>query len=182
MKVKYLELYEQMIADMKKQRDIPELEQVEYAFKIALGYCELLRRIVKEEVFASQSEEVHFFKVIKPLFTSQIEYLTLVNQGLLFEPGKDPTALITFWEHEAKRKERFIKRHSDFVRYYQNGDTDRDLKYFLRENKEHPVGMGRRYREADLGFSTSQDYLVAKLLAQQKYYGYVLDKLQQFRN
>lgn len=179
MNLKYQELYDEMIMDMKSYQDQgrSELEEVEYAFKVALGYCELVRRKMGSHEFSSKKEEVIFFKEIKPAFASQIELLTLVNQGLLFEPKQNPAARAAFWEIEAKRKERFIRRNSEFVRYIENGNTDKDLQYFVMENsltRESKRGLSG---EMDCEFCSPQDHLLAKLVAQKKYHQYVLEKL-----
>jgi hypothetical protein len=184
MNLKYQELYDEMIIDMKSYQDQgrSELEEVEYAFKVALGYCELVRRKMENHEFSSEKEEVIFFKEIIPAFTSQIELLTLVNQGLLFEPKQNSAARTAFWENEVKRKDRFIWRNSDFVRYIENGDTDKDLLYFVMANSLTRGTKRGLPGEMDSEFCSLQDQLLAKLLAQKKYHQYVLEKLSHLTN
>ncbi|HEY4061096.1 MAG TPA: hypothetical protein VGM30_04310 [Puia sp.] len=87
----YQEYYHQLLAAIASHRvtGSTEMEQVEACFKSSLEYWGKVRQRVKERSFATPEEEIHFFKVIKPLFASRIEYYTWCYHTLLFMPAGD---------------------------------------------------------------------------------------------
>ena len=53
----------------------------------------------------------------------------------------------------------------EFYKYYRSGSTYLDHKYFLRSKFDIKMSLSSYYFEADTNFSTSHDYKVAKILA-----------------
>jgi len=93
------------------------------------GALEIIQRhwaSFKKEIlgyqFASLQEEIDFFKVMKPLFTSKMEYFLLLADDI-----KNPYL----------RHKRFKEEHADFYQYYTSGRTENDHEWFIqRSNME----------------------------------------------
>lgn len=163
------------------EQDIPELEKVESCFRTATGCWVKVREELLHYRFATEDEEIDFFKHIKPLFTSQIERFTLIYQAILFKPKEDLCKIISFWAGESGRLQRFSENKSFFIRYYKEGDTHLDREYFLRLNNQSASGTVSGKYDKNNRFSTSHDGLVAALLAQEMYQQYVKDRLRELK-
>ena len=123
--------------------------------------------------FENTLEEIHFFKTIKPLFTSTLKFYSLCYQAELFRPPGSKLGQKEFWLREQGRLNKFIDKHLQFYTYYKQGKTDLDEEYFLRANKNGFLEHADQFDE----LSTSHDHLVSSLLALEKYSDYVAAKL-----
>jgi len=179
MKQQFQFIYRQMQADVDKcrQQSRTELERIECCFRTADDFWLRMRDALSNHAFRNEDEEIDFFKHVKPLFTSQIEFYTLIYQGMLFKPEADCTKIASFWESESGRLGRFCENKEAFIQYYKSGDTSLDRQYFLRDNnRQAPV---YKIYDKNANFSTSHDGLVAALLAQEMYHEYTRAKLRE---
>jgi len=156
---------------------IPEKQKIIDCFLLCGTYWDQLRDLVSEYHFKVRQEEIHFFKILKPTFTSEMEYYSLLCQADMFKPEHDKEAI--FWSRELDRFESFLRRHKDFISYYKCGRTDQDEKYFIRnQNEPFPFPISKIYRE-DSSCATGYDHIVACYLAQVRYREFVLVRLKQ---
>ena len=171
----YLRMKEDV--DNCRQLELPELEKVERCFRTVAGCWVHVKEALTDHHFANEEEEIDFFKNVKPLFTSQIEFYTLTYQGLLFKPETDRVKIESFWESESGRLQRFRENKEAFVQYYKSGDTSLDKKYFLRNSNDTRNGVTPKVYDKNADFSTSHDWLVAALMAHEMYHEYAKSKL-----
>jgi len=148
-----------------------EMRSVETCFSIALSYWNRIRDIAETHVFPSQADEVCFFKHIKPLFLSAMEYYMLLYQALLFKPTSDEDELLSYWLKQLNRVDQFVERHREFYQYCQSDRTEHDLLYFTRSVNPasfhaKPVG-GLRPRHG------RSAYLAARIRAFDQYRQYL---------
>jgi hypothetical protein len=145
-------------------------EQVQNAFTI----CNIAWNEVKDKLkghrFSKEEQEIEFFKKIKPLFTSKIEYYCLIYHGLLFEPDEHSMA-IEFWRRERGRLQKFRTDHKDFIACYQNEVCLMNRHYFLRNAFLETGGPGLKLYD-DKNSVTNGDVLVATMIALTRYEDY----------
>lgn len=180
MKQEYQLLHRHMIHDIVRcmQLELSEEERVESCFWIANNYWEKLKEMVKSKKFNNDTDEVDFFRNVKPQFTCHIEYYSILYEALQFAPG-DEKAALCFWEEEYKRFSRFCSRNETFVSYYENGDKYGDSIYFLRENKQPGSVVTTIPYDADAELCASHDRVLRSYLAHKKYNEYVKMRLEQ---
>lgn len=168
-----------MLADIEKclHLPLPEVERVEQAFKIPLRYWEKVKSKLADHVFKDASEEIDFYKNVKPLFASYIEYLPLVYLALSILPTDKDMQQI-FWTEELSKFQKFSVRHKDFVTYFKNGGTHYDQQYFLPANDDTEEFMITKFYDRASKFRTTHDHLVATLIAHEMYHEYVENKLK----
>jgi len=130
-------------------------------------------------VFDDQQEEITFFKVLKPRFIALIDYFTLLYKSALFQP-LDPDGNLEYWQHERATCKKFLSKHQSFCRYYEQGKTSMDHIYFVQENNHQSIIFGVNENRGNL--STSNSYLLARVLSIKKYYRYILEKINFFTN
>ena len=171
MRADYLQVYKDLMRDVTNIRagEGTELSRIEACFKTALAYWEEVKEMIRKEVFADNQEEIDFFKYTKPRFTGLVEYYTQRYQALLFIPEKDVGTILYFWKMELKKIDRFLITQSDFINYYEKGETYKDTQYFLRADSDLSNFERARVYDLDSETATSHDWLVSMLLGFKMY-------------
>lgn len=178
----YQEYYHQLLAAIASHRvtGSTEMEQVEACFKSSLEYWGKVRQRVKERSFATPEEEIHFFKVIKPLFASRIEYYTWCYHTLLFMPAGDLVELKRFWKWELRKIQRFYESNKEFCDYIRDGASDKDAEYFIRSantvaRAKLPLGL---IHDLEAEITSSHDQLVTLISAYDLYEIHILEEIE----
>lgn len=160
--------------------DISESQRAEQCYWIACDYYFKLKELVRKAPFKNESEEIEFFRDIKPRFTAYMEYfINLVEILPLAE--NDTSRSGKLWDEEMLRYSRFYRKNQEFIEYYNNGCTHMDRAYFLRSEKKLCNGSKAIVFDADTQFSTSHDGLVRSLLAYKMYIEYIQKKLDELK-
>ncbi|HMH24413.1 MAG TPA: RteC domain-containing protein [Puia sp.] len=169
----YGEYYRQLldIIEHCQHSSGPEMEKIEDCFKHSLDYWGKVREGVKENGFDSIAGEIRFFKEVKPLFTGLIEYYTRRYHALLFLPTDDKAEQGRFWQWELRKIERFFENNAAFCVYMQEGETDKDEKYFLRS--ANTEAHHTKSYDSDADISTSRDSVLAMMIAYGLYRDYI---------
>lgn len=137
----------------------------------------------KEQVhtdgFADTSQEIEFFKEVKPLVLGKLIYYNNVYRIETTCPVRGGKLYRNYFEGQLK----LLKQHNvsqldmDFYRYYRSGRTDKDAEYFLREQVHLATVLDSFYFEMDNKYSTYYDHLVARFIAQDYTYNYLLSRI-----
>jgi len=164
-----------MLSDLARCREIalPEAEKAEWGWRMASRSWQQVKGIFIDHVFTDDKEEIEFYKIIKPAFTGYIEYYSILHAAL--ELIGEPCNCYQFWDQESWRLQRFMELHRDFVEYYTSGCTCHDLQYFTAVHYD-PDALPHPY-DIDGNCISSHDHLVASLLGEEMYHGYVKEKL-----
>jgi hypothetical protein len=161
-----------------KNLDVSEFQIAEQCYWIAWEYYFMLKELVRQAPFKNESEEIEFFREVKPRFTAHMEYfINLVEILLLAENDKCRSGKL--WEEEMLRYSRFYRKNQEFIEYYVSGSTSMDRTYFLRSEKKLCNDSKAIVFDADTKFSTSHDGLVRSLLAYKMYMEYIQKKLDE---
>lgn len=70
-----------------------------------------------------------------------------------------------YFNTELTKLKRFYDNNKEFYSYYRTNSSYLDHKYFVRGNYDIVLSLDTFYVETDHSFSTSHDYKVAKILA-----------------
>ncbi|MCX6319440.1 MAG: RteC domain-containing protein [Bacteroidetes bacterium] len=154
------------------------LEIVEESFARAMDHWNSIRRWVEGYTFTGIKEEIIFFRDIKPLFTSILDYCVLQYGSLLFCPAEENAERILYWKKERKRVQLFFTAEEKFCTYYFSHNNSMDDSYFVRLREEAMIPrMQRSYPDGNRSAST-HDHLVAKVRAMGQYLVYIDYQLQ----
>ncbi len=186
MNAAFEDLYKEFL--LETNEDVPvgmtERESVEEKYWKAKKHWEQWKGLIKKIVFESDAEEIDFFKNVKPLITSRIEYYVLLSEALLFVPGNRPTdskeMVISFWKEQEKRCQRFFEKCKPMIEYYHSGNTKFDKMYFLRKNNSNDVSAfsPAPVHEEDNVYCTFADPIIRGYMAYVKYNAYVTTQLK----
>lgn len=172
--------YEAMRKDIDhfEKTGLDEDNKIERCYQVCVHHWRQLQHALAVYRFESEEEEIDFFKNIKPLFVSEIEYQHLMYHAQLFKPLYEHDELYRFWLRESLRLEKFTEAHTEFYNYYKNKETRLDSFYFLRANIESTDILQTSIIPLDKDTSTSHDHLLSRLVALEKYDAYVKVQLE----
>ncbi len=137
----------------------------ENAIEIILKTIKSLRAILSKTKFKTDAEEIKFFKEIKPQFTSKLIYYNTIFKIEMKKPNGGNRIVKKYYNNELIKLKAFFDNELEFYKYYRSGSTYLDHKYFLRSKFDIKMSLDSYYFEADKSFSTSHDFKVAKILA-----------------
>jgi hypothetical protein len=142
-----------------------QIKKCEQAIKIILKSINELKKVATKNNFKSQSEEILFFKEVKPLFTSKLIFFNRVYKIEMKKPNGGNKILKKYYNNELLKLKAFFDNELEFYQYYRSGSTYLDYKYFLRGEVDIKLALDSYYFESDMSFATSHDFKVATILA-----------------
>lgn len=131
----------------------------------ASNFLSLLKEKVLDYSFASPEEEIHFFKVLKPKFSSLLIFYSNVERLEIDKPEGSVLHLKAYYESELKTVKRFFEGNRQIYAYYRSEDDDLDRQLFLRGVSDTPRWLCKIRIDQDERFSTAGDYLYARIIA-----------------
>ncbi|WP_144043728.1 RteC domain-containing protein [Sphingobacterium cellulitidis] len=138
------------------------------------------KELITKQGFKDQWEEINFFRNIKPQILSKLIYynkIFRIETACPVDKGNIYTSYFSKQLQELKEEYRKHIDNSDFYRYYRSGRTDRDETYFRLGNINFHDGLNSFVFEIDPLFSTYFDYKVARIIANELLYTYILHKI-----
>jgi hypothetical protein len=160
MKEVWLKHYEALLNELEtcKNHQPFAMAEIECSFNLAQKFWSRVQADLENHDFISRDEEIEFYKEIKPLFKSQIEYYNLLYQAEILKPTENTAELKEFWAREQMKLDKFINENAVFYAYYQSAATHRDYEYFLTA-----------VQDDDSRIRVYADDLIATLLALEKF-------------
>jgi hypothetical protein len=160
-------LVEQYNLQQKKHatKKITKNETLKLQLKLAKEVLNNLRVHIRNNKFKDDSDEIHFFKNIKPHIHADFIFY---NSQLKFEINKPNTTnsiLKNYLKNELKKLEFKKRKNLDFYRYYKQKNDFLDHIYFLRENKQLEIFDTELEIYLATDFYTSHDTLAAQVIA-----------------
>lgn len=171
-----IEYAEGLQARMKQELDNLNAEQDEIikigkTLTFIRGLITELKAFTRNYKFQSQTEEIQFFKEVKPVFLSQYFYYKKVFAIQLFNSFKAVKSRQSNYYQMLEQLERFIKKNREFYEYSLTGSTHLDEMYFTRNNHVN-LSLNR-----DEKFSTGYDTILAKILSVELLKKFILSNL-----
>ena len=158
-----------------EQGDI--LVSYEKAIELILCKTTELKEYVLKTGFKSEPEEIHFFKCVKPLFIAKLNYYNAIYKIETKRPHGGEKTIKKYLHLELSKIKRYFDTNLEFYKYYRTNSTYLDHKYFVRGKYDIKLNLDTYYFQADHTFSTSHDYKVAKLIANDLIQVYLEDQL-----
>src|SRR5690554_180465 len=135
-----------------------------------------LKEYVLKRGFKNTNEEIRFFKYQKPVIVAKLIYYNTIYKIETKKPyGTKP--IRKYLNKELKKLKRFFDNNLDFYKYYRSNNSFLDEKMFLRGNHDIKLWLDTYYFQSDQSFSTSHDYKVAKIIANDLIQVYIEDQL-----
>lgn len=137
--------------------------------------CEVKIYILNNE-FKNINDEIYFFKHQKPVIVAKLIYYNAIYKIETRKPyGVKP--IRKYLNKELKKLKRFFDNNIDFYKYYRSNNCFVDEKFFVRGKHDIKLWLDTIYFEIDQCFSTSHDYKVAKIIANDLIQVYIENQL-----
>lgn len=144
-----------------------------------------VKKFIIDNEFKDEREEIQFFRTIKPQILGKLIYYNKVYRIETTCPVSNGKMHYSYFSAQlASLKREYIEHicNSDFYRYYRSGRTDHDNIYFKRGHINYHDGLNSIVFEIDPTFSTFYDYKVARIIANELLYTYLLSKINPDEN
>ncbi|MCL9810006.1 RteC domain-containing protein [Flavobacterium luminosum] len=177
-----------LLSDLNEQLNFIELEidnqitRCESSIEIILKVLINLKNLISKFKFKSETEEIQFFKEIKPQFSSKLIYYNMVYKIEMKRPNGGNRIVKKYFQNELQKLKAYFDNELDFYKYYRSGSSYLDHKYFLRGKFDIKLALDSYYFETDASFSTSHDFKVARILANDLIQLYIEDQLIMIEN
>jgi len=130
--------------------------------------------------FECEADEIEFFREIKPHILGRLLYYNKVFRIETACPVREGKVYQKFFMGQLQELKQEFKEYvcgSQFYRYYRSGRSDRDGDYFLRGRINFKEGLDSYVFEIDRQFSTYYDSKVARIIANEMTYAYLVSKI-----
>ena len=162
---------ESLLSELNHQLEVVHLktknplQYSEDAIKIMVLVMEKLKTHFIKYKFQNKMEEIDFFRNIKPQFAAKLIYYNEIYNIETNKPFGSKKTMRKYYKMELTKLASFFNENLEFYRYYRTSNCCLDNKYFLRGKYDVKLTLDSFYFQADKRFSTSHDYRVAKILA-----------------
>lgn len=164
------------IKELEKEPDNPN-HLTEAAIDLIIKSLSGLKEYVLKHGFKNADEEIRFFKHLKPAIVAKLIYYNAVYNIEARKPYGGTKRIRKYLNAELRKRKRYFDSNLEFYKYHRTNSTYLDHKYFLRGKHDIKLGLDTFYFEADHSFSTSHDYRVAKIIANDLIQVYLEDQL-----
>ncbi|RKF36841.1 tetracycline regulation of excision, RteC [Sphingobacterium siyangense] len=170
---------ETAIEGLEIETDYP-VKRIEAVIQLIIESLAYLKEFVLTNDFKNTDDEIYFFKYQKPIIVSKLIYYNAIYKIETKKPyGTKP--IKKYLKKELKRLKKFFDNNIDFYKYYRSNNTVLDKNFFIRGKHDIRLWLDTFYFEADHRFSTSHDYKVAKIIANDLIQVYLEDRLKNIK-
>lgn len=163
------------MSEMEIEPDF-SIQRMEAVIHLVLKCLSELKEYVLKRGFKNTNEEIRFFKYQKPVIVAKLIYYNTIYKIETKKPyGTKP--IRKYLNKELKKLKRFFDNNLDFYKYYRSNNSFLDDKYFLRGKLDIQLCVDTGHFQSDMTFSTSHDYKVAKIIANDLIQVYIEDQL-----
>lgn len=153
------------------------IKMCDKSLETIIQHLQQLKEYVLNNQFEDQEEEIHFFKIIKPKFTSKLLYFEKIRKLETRKPIGSKAIQLEYLENETKKLNMYFCENLEFYNYYRLGSTFVDDKIYIRNNVVIDYNLETFYHEKDHRFSTSHDFKTATILANEIFQKYIENKI-----
>jgi hypothetical protein len=144
------------------------VQSAEQAIENSVTALEKLKTFFIKYKRLNKQEEIEFFRDIKPKFAAKLIYYNEIYSIETNKPFGSQKTMGKYYKAELNKLKVFFEKNQEFYRYYRTGNKCLDNKYFIRAKYDLKLMMDSFYFQADHRFTTSHDYKVARILANDK--------------
>ncbi|QNL48772.1 RteC domain-containing protein [Olivibacter sp. SDN3] len=152
------------------------IQRIEAVIHLILECLSDVKEYVLKRGFKNADEEIRFFKYQKPTIVAKLIYYNTIYKIETKKPyGAKP--IRKYLNKELKKLKRFFDNNLDFYKYYRSNNSFLDESFFVRGKHDIKLWLDTYYFQSDHTFSTSHDYKVAKIIANDLIQVYIEDLL-----
>lgn len=158
------------------------IQYAQQAIKVLILAVEKLKEEFLNYKFENKVEEINFFRNIKPQFAAKLIHYNEVYNIETNKPFGSKKAIRKYYNAQIIKLETYFTENAEFYKYYRTGIDNLDNKYFIRGKHDVRHTLDSFYFQADHRFSTSHDYKVARILANDTIKNYLETEISKVKN
>ncbi|CAM1347812.1 Tetracycline regulation of excision, RteC [Tenacibaculum insulae] len=158
------------------------LEKSEEGIKVTQRALEQIRELILKRKSTSSSDEIYFFKNIKPQVFSKLIYYVKLFSIESKRPRSSNKSQVKYFNKHIDRLQNYFNDNLEFYHYYRRGATFLDNEYFIRGKANIRLFPDSLSFFADDKFSTSHDSTVATILAYDMLIIYLKTEIDKLEN
>lgn len=158
------------------------LEKSEEGIKVTQRALEQIRELLLKRKSTSSSDEIYFFKNIKPQVFSKLIYYVKLFSIESKRPRSSNKSQVKYFNKHIDRLQNYFNDNLEFYHYYRRGATFLDNEYFIRGKANIRLFPDSLSFFADDKFSTSHDSTVATILAYDMLIIYLKTEIDKLEN
>lgn len=180
--------YQKLIAEFETKLEALETctEDILYRAETGITYTERWLKTFRKKVlktgFISTTEEIFFFKHIKPQIFSKLIYFAKLFQIESKRPRSSSKFQIKYLNSQINKLQVFFNDNLEFYHYYRRGATSLDEEYFVRGKSDLRTATDFFNFYVDEKFSTCQDGTVAAIMAYDMLIVYLQQEIEKLEN
>lgn len=156
-----------------------EYQRMERSFHIVETTLMKLKQFIATYTFQDRSEEIHFFKTVKPSFHRELIYLIeLIHIETNKPRGSAKESVISYYQQIAERIRLYFEKQNILYLYYHTGRSSEDDLLFLRDNDCIPL-VREDSVDLDPQFSTVGSGNFARIMGFEMVLDYIDGKIQE---
>lgn len=163
------------------KKHMPGWRQSEQVLLLIEPIRQQFQQRIMSYVFASEKEEIYYFKHLKPQLFSLFIYHQKILHLELNLPKGSSKQVKKYYHRELKKVTAFFTFNNAFIHYLRSGSTTIDAFYFLRRQVDYHHISESFYVEMDPNCTTYYDVKASRLYAYERLDEYIKEKLQQLK-
>jgi hypothetical protein len=138
-----------------------------------------LRDKIQASGFTDTAEEIEFFRFVKPQIVGKLIFYNEIYRIETTCPVQGGKMYRKYFQAQLKmvKQNHASKLDMNFYRYYRSGRRDRDKEFFQRGQLHFSSIVDSFYFEMDKLYSSYYDHLVAKIIAHDLLYAFLLSRI-----
>jgi len=164
----------------KQSEDI--LFNAELAIKLIKSNLDEIRKIVANDNFEKQKDEIYFFKNIKPHIYSRLIYYVRLFNIESKRPRGSAKPQKKYLDYHINKLQNYFNDNLEFYQYFRRGGTSLDALYFIRGKDDIRLHPDNFHFFTDEKFSTSHDSTVATIMAYDMLIVYLKQEIDKLEN
>lgn len=152
----------------------------------AMGLCEKIilrmREMVIKNGFCTQSEEIYFFKNVKPLVNSKFIFYTELFYIESYRPKGSMKVQTKYFKNVIQKLHSYFEENVEFCQYYTRNQTYFDHLYFVRGKASYRIHVDNIINRVDPEFSTGYDQTLANIMAHEALIKYVHNEIEKLKD
>lgn len=144
------------------------LQDIDQGIEICLRYYYLLKTAVDQGILKTNTQEIQFFKEVKPMVVGQLLYFFYLQQIECERPKGTNELILKYLKEKLDSFNSFLQTKHICYLYYRKGSSYQDEQCFLRCNISHKSIFHYPVYILDMDFSTRYDNLFSNFRAHEK--------------
>jgi hypothetical protein len=141
------------------------LQRLKYSSRTILSSIARLKNFIASYEFLDITDEINFFKKIKPKFSSKLIFYQKAYEIQLYLPIGQLPEIKNYYFKEIQKIDKYLNDNKDLFSYYRSNSTLFDEIYFVRKKPDCWLLLGLDDYETDLDFTTFYDHKISKIIA-----------------